>query len=82
MESRCSTINKLVELLHEDTGDLERQNDLLRKLPDLNETSGDLISNEDVCVANIHDSLGMCTCLVLLHEKYFVNEVFILCGFF
>jgi len=57
LESRCSTINKLVELLHEDAGDLERQNDLLRKLPDLNETSGDLISNEDVCVANIHDSL-------------------------
>jgi len=57
LESRRSTISKLVELLREDTADLERQNDLLRKLPDLNDAGGDLISNEDVCVANIHDSL-------------------------
>ena len=59
LDSKVATVNKLVELLESDVKDLERQEELLKNLPDLTDVNEDLILNEDVCVANIHDSLGL-----------------------
>jgi len=57
LDCKVATVNKLVELLESDVKDLERQEELLKNLPDLTDVNEDLILNEDVCVANIHDSL-------------------------